>query len=507
MRFKLFTLLVTGTAGFGFTYAQITFGSASTGTVLQSELVKHGIKTVFPGDVGYPNATRAYNLRFTVHPVAVTFPQDTQQVSVVVKTSAALGLKVVARSGGHSYIANGLGGTNGSLVVDLSVFKRISFDPATNTAVVEPGNRLGEVVSRLNEVGRAIPHGRCTFVGFGGHSGFGGWGFPSRMWGLTLDNVESATVVLANGTVVDVSDSQHPELFWAIRGSSASFGIVTSLTMKTYAVPPVGTFFQYAWDMDVTNATHAFSSFQTYATDPALPNTFGGELLVLKGSARGRLLVVLLGSHYSAVEEYNRTVAPFLDALPAPTSAKVVSGSWIDVVTAGAAGQLNTTGVEMPRDTFYAKSLMTPEDGQLLTEDAFNGLLKYLAEEGYDSDTFWHVEMELYGGRNSAINAVPLDATAFGHRNTLFTFQPYASTGDLLPPFDNDIFGFVDGMVSSITDRMPNDWAWGGYANYIDSRLDDWQHRYYGQHYERLQALKKSVDPANTFHFPTSIEE
>ncbi|KAG7094203.1 hypothetical protein E1B28_007810 [Marasmius oreades] len=175
----------------------------------------------------------------------------------------------------------------------------------------------------------------------------------SKRVGVSI-RVESAMAVLTNGTVVD---SQHPELFWAIRGLSASFGIITSLTMKTHAIHPIGTFFQYAWDMNMMNATHAFSSFQTYATDLAPHNTFG-------------------------VEEYNCTVAPFLDVLPAPTSAR----SWIDIVMAGAAGQLDITGVEMPQDTFYAKSMTPPEDGQLLTEDAFNELLKYLAEEGYNSE-------------------------------------------------------------------------------------------------------------------------
>ncbi|KAL0063991.1 hypothetical protein AAF712_009059 [Marasmius tenuissimus] len=441
--------------------AGASLGQSVLETSLRSQLTQDGVRAVFPDDVGYANATKAYNMRFSVFPVAVTYPNDTQQVASVVRVGAAHGLKVVARSGGHSYIANGLGGGNGSLVVDLSGLKRINFDTVTNTAVIEPGNRLGEVASTLNKAGRAIPHGRCSFVGFGGHSGFGGWGFASRMWGLTLDNIKSATIVLANGTTTEVSDSQHPELFWAIRGSSASFGIVTSLTMNTFSVPPSGTFFQYVWDMDVEQATHAFTSFQKFATDRTLSNTFGGELGVLKGREKGRVAILLLGSHYGTVGEFNETVDLFLSTQPTPDDMTLTSGTWIEVLTAGAAGDLNTTGTEMPRDTFYAKSLMTPEDGLLLTEEAMNAMMKYLAEDGYESDTFWHVEIEIYGGRDSAINAVPLNGTAFGHRNALFTFQPYASTGNFLPPFDNHIFGFVDGMVSSITDNMPRDWAWG----------------------------------------------
>ncbi|EEB92091.1 hypothetical protein MPER_09451 [Moniliophthora perniciosa FA553] len=197
------------------------------------------------------------------------------------------------------------------------------------------------------------------------------------------------------------------------------------------------------FDLDIATASSAFSEFQKYALSPSLPNTFGGELGVLKGNARGRVSLVFLGSFYGDTERYVQVVTPFLDTLPPwRNDSIVVNGTWIDVVTAGAAGNLTVQG-EMPRDTFYAKSLTTPQD-TLLTEEVMHEMMRYLGEEGFDSDTFWHVEIEIYGGVQSAINSVPLNATAFGHRDTLFTFQPYASTGDLLPPWDDTIFGFVD---------------------------------------------------------------
>jgi FAD/FMN-containing dehydrogenase len=193
------------------------------------------------------------NRRFEVNPFAIAFPTSTEQVSTIVKAGAKHNLGVVARSGGvsfpsfsrlflfeanssgkrqHSYIANGLGGTNGSLVVDLSQMKGITIDSETYNAQIETGNRLGDIALALNEKGRGLPHGRCSYIGIGGHSGelvlpfllrecllketpgYGGWGFASRMWGLTLDNILSATVVLANGTVVTVSEDSHSELFW-----------------------------------------------------------------------------------------------------------------------------------------------------------------------------------------------------------------------------------------------------------------------------------------------------
>lgn len=79
--------------------------------------------------------------------------------------------QVVARSGGHSYIANGLGGKNGSFVVDMSNFNTISVNTSSNVATIGSGNRLGDVALALNNKGRAMPHGTCPYVGIGGHSG------------------------------------------------------------------------------------------------------------------------------------------------------------------------------------------------------------------------------------------------------------------------------------------------------------------------------------------------
>ncbi|KAK7024499.1 hypothetical protein VNI00_016251 [Paramarasmius palmivorus] len=471
---------------------------------LRHQFAHEGIKAIFPGDAAYVNASRAYNMRFDPSPIAVTYPINVQQVSLVVNAGAKEGVRVVARSGGHSYIANSLGSSDYSpaLVVDLSNFDNITYDPTTETAVIQPGNRLGQVALALNEHGRAMPHGRCSWVGFGGHSGFGGWGFPSRMWGLTLDNVLGAEVVLANGTIVHVSEDENVELFWAVRGSSASFGIVTSIIVRTHPTPAEATSFQYVWDMDVSTAISTFEAFQEFALSDTLPVEFGGELGMLKGTSRGRVTTVFLGGYYGPHASYNDTVGPFLNSLPLPRNdSTVVQGTWIDAVRAGAAGDIETGNAQdMPRDTFYAKSLMTDENG--VSREAMGALMEYLGGVGFDSDTFWHVEVEIYGGARSAVNAIPVNSTAFGRRSSLFTFQPYASTGDLLPPWDNSIFGFVDGMVHSVVSSMPSDWDYGAYANYIDARLPDWQHRYYSSNYPRLQKIKGDLDPKNVFSFP-----
>ena len=141
-----------------------------------------------------------------------------KDVQVAVKCGANTQTPVVARSGGHSYAAYGVGGQDGSLVIDLSALKNITYANDHQQATVQTGNRLGDVgVDLWNNGRRALPHGTCPNVGSGGHTSYGGFGHLSRFGGLLLDRVVSAEVVLANGTVVTASKDSHPDLFW-VRG-------------------------------------------------------------------------------------------------------------------------------------------------------------------------------------------------------------------------------------------------------------------------------------------------
>jgi len=180
----------------------------------------------------------------------------------------------------------------------------------------------------------------------------------------------------------------------------------------------------------------------------------------LKGSEYGQVEFAFLGNYYGPADSFNSTIAPFFSTLPTPAIANVTQGTWIEALAATAVGDLNTTTQPDSNDTFYAKSLMAPQDVPL-TNASITAMVTYLAQEGFNSTDFWHVEVELYGGIASSINKVSLNDTAFAHRNTLFTFQPYASSPNLLPPYPSTSFGFVDGMISSLTSNMPSDWNWG----------------------------------------------
>ncbi|KAJ7456419.1 hypothetical protein B0H11DRAFT_2176103 [Mycena galericulata] len=487
----------------------LSLGAAAQNlALLQQTLAAHGVSAVYKADgASYTNASQAFDRRFTIDPLAVAFPTSVDQVSTAVAAGAAQNIEVVARSGGHSYIVNGLGGNNGSLVVDLRNLTAITVHPSNNTAIIETGNRLGDIALALNAAGRALPHGTCSYIGIGGHSGYGGFGFTSRAWGLTLDTVKSATVVLADGSIVTASGTVNTDLYWAIRGASPSFGVVTSVEVQTFAAPPSATVFQYGWgSVNISVASTAIAAFQTFVATN-IPQQFGAELVFTAGSSSGEVTLGLTGGYYTNITtaELNALLEPYLQHLPAPTSTTFTPGTYINSVAFLAAPMaLNTSLAPDSPNTFYTKSLMTPESAPM-SSTAITAFVTYMATQGFSSDTNWFVEVELYGGTNSAINAVPLDSTAFAKRDTLFTIQFYASSETGSPPYPAAGFTFLDGMVASILKNEPAHWKYGAYLNYIDDRIADATELYYGTHYPRLKAIKAAVDPKDIFRFPVGV--
>ncbi|KAJ7938316.1 glucooligosaccharide oxidase [Mycena leptocephala] len=481
-----------------------TFSAASD---LRNALHLPGVTSFFPGDPGYANASRAFNLRFTLEPVAIVYPATVNELADIVKIGKANHLRVSARSGGHSYIANGLGGENGTLVIDMARFTNVTVNPKTRTAVIETGNRLGDIAVALNDYGLAMPHGTCPYVGLGGHASYGGYGFTSRMWGLTLDNILSINLVLADGTITKASKNVNSELFWALRGAGPSFAIMTSIEFAVFPAPASVTIFQYNWHLNVEMAAEALNTFQRYVVEPNLPPEFGAEIVLTRGAIAGNVSFGLTGAWHGDPNLLNGTVAPFLAAMPPLNGVTFTGpGTWIESVSVLAGGVLNTSITPDGTDTFYAKSLMTPQSSPM-NKAARTSFMSNLAYEGFASNTSWFFQVELYGGSNSKINSVPADATAFVHRTSLFTIQFYASSFNNAPPYPDFGFKFLDDLVDGITSNSPKDWDYGAYTNYMEDKLVDFKKRYYGSNYPRLLALKQKVDPTGVFDFPVGIDD
>jgi len=451
-----------------------------------------GGSIVTPSSSTYASARAAFNQRLSYQPAAIAYPSSPQDIQKYVNCAASSNIPVVGRSGGHSYAAYGVGGQNGALVIDMKNMKSLTVD-ASGVAKIQTGNLLGDVAQKLWDSGqRALPHGTCPYVGTGGHAAFGGYGPFSRVAGLLHDRITAAEVVLANGTLTTTSATQNADLFWALRGAGASYGIVTQWTFATLAAPTtvIGYSIDYSSTQSGSKIASLLGAWQTLAM--AAPKEMA--MMAAIGKDDGGLYLQFTGDYYGTKSSFNTVTANWASSLsPGKINAKTYN--WYDSLVA-TDGSLSTTPGAEPKDTFFAKSLFTK---QAVTSSQWTSFVNYLENQGVASGTDWFVEIDLYGG---VITTAGADATSFAHRDAILSFQLYASSSNLQPPYPSDGISFVNGMLNSLD---PNPQA--AYVNYVDPTLTDaqWKTQYFGSHYTRLSSIKRSVDPNNLFRFPQSI--
>src|SRR5215475_14127484 len=190
-----------------------------------------------PTDPDYDTVRALYNGMIDKRPRLIARCVDVADVITAVNYGREQGLPIAIRGGGHN--GPGLGSVNDGLVIDLSLMKSIRVDPASNTVRVEPGCTSGDVDHATHAFGLAVPFGIVSTTGVAGLTLGGGTGYLTRNYGLTIDNLLEADVVLADGSVVTASKSEHPDLFWALRGGGGNFGVVTSFLFQAHPVSAV----------------------------------------------------------------------------------------------------------------------------------------------------------------------------------------------------------------------------------------------------------------------------
>src|SRR5215467_3494980 len=188
-----------------------------------------------PGQPGYDESRLLFNPVIDRRPAVVARCATTADVVAAVNTARDSGLVVAVRGGGHSF--PGLSTCDGGMQIDLRGLKSITVDPDARTARAGGGALWGEFDAATQEHGLHTPGGRVTTTGLGGFTTGGGYGWTSSKYGLACDNLTSAEMVLADGSVVRVSEAEHPDLFWAIRGGG-DFGIVTEFGFRLHPLGP-----------------------------------------------------------------------------------------------------------------------------------------------------------------------------------------------------------------------------------------------------------------------------
>ena len=430
------------------------------------------------GASGYDAARVVYDTRFdAVKPQAIAFCESLSDVQKTVRWARKHRVHIVPRSGGHSY--GGYSTTSG-VIVDVSRLLAVSL-AANGHAATGAGARLLGVDTALAGHSRMLPAGTCPTVGIAGLTQGGGIGLSGRKFGLTCDHLLEATVVLADGSAVVANARQHPDLYWALRGGGGgNFGIVTRFVFRTHVVGSVST---YSLEWPWSDAKQVVQAWQAFA--PHAPDGLSCVLNVNAVAGGGVPHITSAGQFFGSEQALRSLLAPLVNA-GAPTRFTTTTRTFLEAVHYWAGGGSG-------RSTFGAKSSISTAP---LSSAGIDALLHQIEDKRTSGTGSGIVLLDSWGG---AINRVPKAATAFAHRNALFSMQylAYWDAGAAAAPnlaWLRRCFAALRPHVSPFA-----------YQNYIDPELTNWPHAYYGTNLARLRQVKRRYDPHNVFHFRQSI--
>lgn len=308
-----------------------------------------GDRLYLPGDPGYDDARRAWNLAIDQRPAAVFEPESTAEVADAVGVAVGAGLRVAVQTTGHA--AGPLGDLTDTMLLRTRRMQRVTVDPARRVVRAQAGVRWGAVVEAVAPYGLTVLHGSSPSVGVVGYTLHGGIGWYARALGLAAHHVTAAQLVTPDGTAVRVTEDEHPELLWGLRGGGGNVGIVTELEFRAFDVDTAyaGVL---AWDVSVaekvlgawsgwaaTAPREVTTSFRIISMPPlpALPPEFRGRRLVMIDGAvladddAAREILAPLRALDPEVDTFDRTPTAALARLhmdpedPAPFFADTVT--------------------------------------------------------------------------------------------------------------------------------------------------------------------------------------
>lgn len=426
-------------------------------------------------------------MRFdSAQPRAVVYCESVEDVERTIRWARKHGIRVVPRSGGHSYA--GYSTTSTGVVVDVTRMHSVHLK--AGRATVGSGARLIDLYEGLAGRGFTVPGGSCPSVGIAGLAFGGGVGYAARKFGLTCDNLVGLSLVTAEGRLIDCSPHEHGDLFWACRGGGGgNFGIATSFQFRTHRVREVA-YYEIRWPW--SDAARAVRAWQDFA--PHAPEELFSTLFMATDGAKGPATepVISSGGQFFGSETDLRSLIGPLVSTGAPIGVTVGTLSYMDAVLHWAACHPFKQCHAVGRLAFKGKSDYVNAP---LSNAAIMTLLAGLeANQADPSLGRGELIFDSYGGM---INGVPKAETSFVHRSSLFSIQYFSSwtgegAGDLR--WIRNLYAAMRPFVSGFA-----------YQNYIDPDLRSWKHAYYGSNLRGLAQVKRKYDPHRFFHFAQSI--
>lgn len=448
-----------------------TLAPASTDIDLDTLAAALDGELLRPGDAGYETARRGHNLALDARPLAVVRAAGARDVAAAVDHARVGGFELAIRGGGHSPAGHSSG--DGVLLVDLGAMTQLDIDPDSRVVRAEPGLTAGAVTAALAEHGLAIPFGDTPTVGIAGLTLGGGIGYLARKHGLAVDHLEAVEIVLADGRLVTASASEHPDLFWAVRGGGGNFGIVTRFV---YRAVPVGMVYGGALVLPATAATIAGIAAAADAAPDELTTItdmmFAPPMPFLPEAWTGKPILIVTAVHAGDPADGPAALAPFR-ALAEP-----IADLLGEMPYPGIYGFTEEAGTPMP---YHIRS-------SFLTQiDAALGETVMATFEAAPPGAMF--QFRVLGG---AMARVHRDATAFAHRHARFMVMALAVFGE----------GGIEAearWVDAINDAV-RPLATGAYSNFLaEEGRERITEAYPARTYERLVDVKRTYDPGNLF--------
>jgi FAD/FMN-containing dehydrogenase len=420
------------------------------------------------------------------HPALIATCTGVADIVAAVNFTREHDLLLSVRGGGHNVAGNAV--NDGGLVIDLSAMRGVWVDPAMRTVRVQGGATWGDVDRETQLFGMATPGGLVSTTGVGGLTLHGGWGWLRRKYGYCVDNLLAVEIVTADGQVRTASETEHPDLFWAVRGAGSNFGVVTAFTFRLHPVGPrvaaAAPFYALedaervlpAWRDFMAAAPEEVSSSALFWGIPAV-EAFPPEL-------HGRAVHILVAAYAGDAAEGERVLQPLRELA---TPLLDLSGTMPYATLQGAFDPFFPKGW-----LYYWKSLYLDR----LDDEAIAAIIGYAADRP-SSDALmalWH----LGGG---AAGRVAADATAFGSRGA-----PYLLSFDTTWTNPADTERNIAWTRSAWSD-MRRFGSGGLYLNFagFGEEKESLVRASYGANYERLAALKAQYDPTNLFRMNQNI--
>lgn len=440
-------------------------------------------KLLEPQDKGYDDARRVYNAMIDKHPRMIVYCADVADVISSVNFARENKLLLAVRSGGHN--AGGLGICDDGLVLDLSKIKYTRVDPVSKTVVVGGGCTWGDVDHATHVFGMATPSGIISTTGVGGLTLGGGIGHLTRKCGLSIDNLLSVDMVLADGKFLTADANQNQDLFWAVRGGGGNFGVVTAFTFKLHPVDMV-----YGGPMlyELNDTSDVIKWFQKLIKDaPDELNGFFAFLTVPPGPPFPEHLHLkkMCGVIWTYTGPMDKAEEVFKPIRGFKKPALDLVGPLPHPALQGMFDALYPTGLQ-----WYWRADFMNE----MNDTAIASHIKYASKLPTLQSS-----MHLYP-INGAASRVKKTDTTWNYRDALFSMVIIGVDPD---PANKDK---ISSWTKEYWETLHPFSAGGAYLNFIGDEGSDRVKASYGQNYERLVTLKKKYDPDNLFRVNQNIK-